>query len=505
MGTLAAERDETDVRDRIARTARQIALQAALLGLLADNVLRNAGDGLGWTIWIAGLVIATVLVVRDRGGHFSREQLAWLAVAVACAAAVAWRHAELLLVANVLATLTALALFAMSYARLPASSILSARVRDALVAWVYSAKDALSGAFPLLLREAELGSAIQASAAARRPALRAALITAPIVVLFTALLSRADPVFGAMFRLPSIRVDQIAEHIFLAGIFAWFSAGWMRGALLSTSRVTLPEQVPWRLSIVDITASLGALVGLFAVFVGMQLRWLFGGGEVVEATTGLTLAEYARRGFFELVLVAALVFPLILGTRAAITDDETIRRHRRLSLALLVLLSAIMASAAVRMRLYVVEFGLSTDRLFALVFMTWLAFVFAALALTVLRGWSRPFAAMTVLSGFATLFALNAFNPEAIVARVNLGRSATERAVDHTYLSRLGGDAMPAVAPALAAAEPSTAACASARALRKRWLSTDGTKSNLGRWRGREAVRTHLTPSRVRRLCAGMP
>ncbi|MEX2154060.1 MAG: DUF4173 domain-containing protein [Gemmatimonadaceae bacterium] len=505
MATLVVERDEADVRDRNTRTARQILLQAALLGLLADNVFRNAAEGLGWTVWIGGLVVATVLVVQDRRGRFSREQLAWLTVVVACAAAVAWRDAELLLVANVVATLAALALFAMSHAGLPASSILSARVRDALAACVYAARDALSGAFPLLFREAELGSAIQASAAARRPALRAVLLTAPLVILFTALLSRADPVFGALFRLPSVNIEEIASHVLLGGIFAWLSAGWMRGSLLPTTRATLPEHVPWRLGIVDITTSLGALAGLFAVFVGMQLRWLFGGAEVVEATTGLTLAEYARRGFFELVLVAALVFPLILGTRAAITDDVTIRRHRRLSLALLVLLGAIMASAVVRMRLYVMQFGLSTDRLFALVFMTWLVLVFGALALTVLRGWSRPFAAMTVLSGFATLFALNAFNPEAIVARVNLGRSAAPRAVDYAYLSRLSGDAMPAVAPALAAAEPSTASCASARTLRKRWLSTDGTRSNLGSWRGREAVRTHLTPSRVRRLCAAMP
>jgi len=504
MATVVAELEEADARESNTRSARQIVLQAALLGMLADNVLRRAPGGLGWAIWIAGLAIATALVVRYRGGRFSREQWAWLALAVACAAAVAWRDAELLQATNVVATLASLAIFAMSYVGLPAPSILAARVRDVLAACGYSAKDALSGTPRLLLREAEIGSAIRASAVARRPALRAAILTAPLVILFIALLSRADPVFAALFRLPSVGLDELVPHLVLGGAFAWLSAGWMRGSLLPTTRATLPDALPVKLGVVEITSSLGALVGLFAVFVAIQLRWLFGGADIVQATTGLSLAEYARRGFFELVIVAALIVPIVLGTRAAISEEAAIRRHRRLSLSLLALLGAIMTSAVLRMGLYVNHFGLSTDRLYALVFMIWLALVLGTLALTVLREWPRPFVTVTVLSGFATLFALNALNPEAIVARVNLSRSTAARVVDYAYLSRLSGDAIPTVAPALAAAESSPGACGSAKVLRRRWMTTDGARSNLGRWRGRDAVVKHLTPSRVLQLCGSM-
>jgi hypothetical protein len=501
MATMVAELEHADDLDADTRAARQIVLLAALLGMLADIALRNAAEGLGWTIWIAGLVIATVLVARYRGGRLGREQGAWLALAVACAAGVAWREAELLQAASVFATLAALSMFTMSYVRLPTASILSARLRDVLASGGYSAKDALAGAPPLVLREARLRSAIRASAAARRPAVRAAVLTVPLVILFSALLSRADPVFGALFRLPDLDINEVVPHVLLAGTFAWLSAGWMRGSLLPTARAALPNDLPFRLGVVEITTSLGALVGLFAVFVAIQVRWLFGGADVVRATTGLSLAEYARRGFFELVIVAALVVPVILGTRAAIGEESVMRRHRRLSLSLLVLLGAIMASAVFRMRLYVAYFGLSTDRLYALVFMIWLALVIVALALTVLREWPRPFATVTILSGFATVFALNAMNPEAIVARANLTRSASERGVDYAYLSLLSGDAMSTVAPALATADPSAGTCGAAKALRRRWLSTDVASSNIGSWRGRDAVLTHLTPSRVRRLC----
>lgn len=501
MAEGVAELDEADVRESNTRSARQIVFQAALLGVLADNVLRSGPGGLGWAIWIAGLVTATLLVVRYRGARLTREQGAWLALAAASAAAVAWRNAEELQAANVLATLVALSLFAMSYVGLPAPSILGARTRDVLAAGFFAAKDVLAGAPRLLFGEAEFGSAIRASAAARRPALRAVLLTVPLVVVFAALLSRADPVFGAIFRLPRVSLEDVFPHLVLGGVFAWLSAGWMRGSLLPTARVTPPDGLPLRLGIVEITTSLGALVGMFGVFVAIQLRWLFGGAEVVQATTGLSLAEYARRGFFELVVVAALVVPLILVTRAAISDEAAMRMHRRLSLTLLVLLGAIMASAVIRMRLYVDHFGLSTDRLYALVFMAWLALVLIALALTVLREWTRPFAAVAVLSGFAALLALNALNPEAIVARENLDRAGEPRGVDYAYLSRLSGDAAPAVARALAQASPSPSTCGSAKTLRRRWLTTDAYRSNLGSWRGREAVLTHLTPAQVLRLC----
>jgi hypothetical protein len=244
---------------------------------------------------------------------------------------------------------------------------------------------------------------------------------------------------------------------------------------------------------------------LFAIFVGLQVRWLFGGADVVLATTGLTVAEYARRGFFELVAVAALVLPLILGTRAAIEDEMVIHRHRQLSLALIVLLAAIMASALLRMRLYVGYFGLTTDRLYATALMLWLGLVFGAMTLTVLRGRTRLFAASAVLSGFLTLFMLNAINPDLLVARVNLGRSPGVRSVDYVYLARLSGDATPTVVNALRASSPSPDACKAARSLRRRWLRPQDASWNLGGRRGRESVMSSLSETDVLRLCAGVP
>jgi hypothetical protein len=489
-----------------ARVARATLTEAALLGLLADGALRNAPGGLGWTLWVVALVFAALNVARRRDLSVSREQIAWLAAAVACAAFFAWHDSEELQAFNVLGTLVALAMFSMCAAGLPAASILVARVRDVIAAGVYTVRDIVFGAPVLIVSDADLLSLPAVRGGASWSALRALLITTPLVLVFVLLLSRADPVFASVFRLPNIDAEQVFAHVVVTGAFAWWSAGYIRGALLGVSRrPALPERMPVRLGIAEITTSFGAVIALFTIFVLLQLRWLFGGADVVLATTGLTVAEYARRGFFELVAVTALVLPMILATRALIEDERVIRRHRLLSLTLIVLVLAIMASAMLRMQLYIGYFGLTTDRLYATAVMVWLGLVSLAMARTVLRGWSRPFAAMTMVSAFVTLFMLNAINPDVVVARVNLGRTTSEQGVDFAYLARLSGDATPMVVQALKTAAPSATSCTAVRSLLAKWPANEDAAWNLGGRRGRDAVVRNLSAPDELRLCAGVP
>src|SRR6185503_9400547 len=292
-----------------------------------------------------------------------------------------------------------------------------------------------------------------------------------------------------------------------------------RGSLLDAKpRQPVSPGFPVTLGSLEITVALGALAALFTLFVAVQIGWLFGGESLVRSTTGLGYAQYARRGFFELVWVSLLVLPVLLGSRAAIApgDETAIRRHRQLAIPLLVLLGAIMLSALGRMQLYVSYYGLTTDRLFATVFMLWLAVVFAWFGVTVLRGRARDFAAGMAITGFVTLGALNVANPDALIARVNVGRATTavtrvERAdadtvstgnqtvvtwrspIDYSYLTRsLGGDAAGVVVRALLSAPVSPAndparspevkaRCEAVRELLQRWGNQNGENARAQR------------------------
>src|SRR5258706_1517473 len=62
----------------------------------------------------------------------------------------------------------------------------------------------------------------------------------------------------------------------------------------------------------EVAVILGLINLLFLSFVIVQVPYLFGGMELVQNTPDFKLAEYARRGFGELVAVSALVLPILL-------------------------------------------------------------------------------------------------------------------------------------------------------------------------------------------------
>ena len=90
--------------------------------------------------------------------------------------------------------------------------------------------------------------------------------------------------------------------------FFWIAAGALRMALFGNPlHLNAVDHSGGRLGIVEIATILGLLDALFLVFVVLQFPYFFGGASA------LGYAEYARRGFFELVTVAALVLPVLLA------------------------------------------------------------------------------------------------------------------------------------------------------------------------------------------------
>ena len=493
--------------------ARRALLGAVLLGILADPLLRNEPWGLGLLVWMTVFASIAIALVRQNGRRLSHESSIWLTVAVLFAAGLSWRDADMLQAFDVLAMLTALGLLAMSINAIPVPGLALARVRDLIRAAFGTGLDVATGVVPLLLRDAELHTALRPSndGSVRRIG-KALVITAPILLVFTLLLTRADPVFGSLVTFPDVNLEVVLSHVVIAGFFAWVVAGWLRRSLLAQPGAagTPATPLPLTLGFTDVTLALGALNVLFAAFVVVQIGWLFGGEALVLRTTGLSYAAYARRGFAELTGVAGLLLPVLLGAQALIpaSDVRTLRFFRRLAVPLVLLLGAIMLSAGARMRLYVHYYGISTDRLYASAFMIWLAIVFVGLALTVLRSRPRTFATGVVVSGFIVLFTLNVLNPDALVARANLARADAGRSgaagADPRYVASLGGDAVPVLLSALTApnAAVDTAApgdrCAAAGILLDRWtgekrarMTHNWTQWNIARSRAMRAVREH--------------
>lgn len=444
-------------RSRVTPLARAILTQAALLGVAADLLLRDGLMGIGLPMWLLLLSLSAVALVWRDGRTLNREAATWLIIATLLGAGVAWRASDGLQAFDFLGALFALGMTAIAIADVRVA-LFAERMRATVWAGAKVVGSIAVGVVPLALRDAAPPAARREVGGRVQPIARVLLIALPLLLVFGSLLRSADPVFASIVALPEFDFATLASHLVLIGFFAWVVAGWARAALVSDfSRTPAPETLPFSLGQLEVTAALGTLDALFALYVLTQLGWFFGGERFLQARTGLTAAEYARQGFFEMVWVVVLVLPLLLVTRAALRPGPDLaRRHSRLALPMVALLGVMIVSAMLRMRLYVHYYGLTLERFYPLVFMGWLAIVLAWLALTVLRGRGRTFVAGAVVSALVILALLNVVVPDLLVARVNVARAreqvrSAEPALDLPHLATLGGDAVPLAVSAVLA------------------------------------------------------
>ncbi len=197
----------------------------------------------------------------------------------------------------------------------------------------------------------------------------------------------------------------------------------------------------------EVVIVLGLVNVLFGVFVAMQVPYLFGGMELIQNTPDLKMADYARRGFGELVVVASLVLPMLLAGHWLLRKGGTrnITVFRILAAVQIALLFVVMASAVQRLHILTGEegYGMTTVRFYPMVFMAWLAVVFLWFAATVLRNARRNFAWGALWAAVVVLAATNIMNPDAFIVRSNIALMQEGRHFDAWYNSGLSSDALP--------------------------------------------------------------
>jgi hypothetical protein len=426
---------------------------ALLLGILGDWLLRATLWGVNFLVWVVGLVGVAAAVAKLGRLRVAGEGRWLVPVAVLFAACVAWRDSATVLALNLLAFLIAVSL---ALLRGRTGRLRLAGVSEYVLAGIYAGALTTAGPIPVATREVEWRKVARGKL--RAPALavtRGVFLASPLLVIFGALFVAADAVFQKIvLDLFGFDLAEVFGHISLTLAIAWITAGALWVALLGRERGTLALRRPNILSlgIVEIATVLGLLDVLFLAFVVVQVRYLFGGAETVISTAGLTYAEYARRGFFELVTVTALGLPtLLLAHWLLNTNSRGERAFRVLAGILVGLLFVVMASALQRMYLYVDEYGLTELRLYATIFMAWLAVLLAWLIVTVLRGRPDRFAFGALVTAFSAILAVNAINPDALVARTNLDRMEEGKRFDVHYLASLSADAVPVIVRALPA------------------------------------------------------
>lgn len=469
---------------------------ALVLGVLGDAILRPAPWGLNVLLWVGALVVSTVVLVRwsrllvSGGGR-------WLVLPLLFfAAAFAWRDSPTLKALNGLALLSSLALAA---ARTKSGRIRVAGITEWLLGGLLVSLSTMLGMVLLLFGDIRWNELARDNSWYRplKAVARGLVLATPLLLLFGGLFVAADAVFGGLVA-DLFRWDLGAAftHLFLIALLTWIVAGMLRATLLAQEWADLPGGggIPISLGIIEIVVVLGLLDVLFLVFVSVQVRYFFGGAATVVTSTGLTYAEYARRGFFELVTVTTLVLPLLLLAHWIVRKENPVheRIFRFLAGTLVALLLVVMASALQRMRLYQEAYGLTELRFYTTSFMGWLAVVFLWFLATVLRGQRDRFAFGALVAGFIVLALLDGANPDALIARTNAnrGRANTAAPLDERYVTSLSADAVPTLIAMLPVMSEDKRP-AVAKKILARWSppeSQDWRTWNWGRTRAWQAV-----------------
>ncbi len=411
----------------------KILATALLLGVTGDLLLRDMPPGINVTIWTLLLLAGVAYITRDL-----RAMLLGGLGALAVAAGMAWRDSRPL---TALDFLLLLAFYAFLSFRARGVRAWATGILAAAAALVMSAFLSATGVFQLIFSEVRWRD-LQPGTAVRRSLtlLRGALIALPLLLIFIALLTSADPAFASIVtNLFNFDISEFIGDVVFTLVVAVPVAGYLHSLITPRDLPNVERPAWFHLGAAETNIAIGLIDILFAAFVAVQLRYFFGGAALVEVAPHLTYADYARRGFFELVAVVALVIPTLLVAEWLIETGGR-KLFRGLALAQVLLVFVILISAYRRMQLYVDNFGLTQLRLYTTAFMFLLGALLAWFVATVLTGHRAQFFIGAVASGLIVVIVLHVINPDALIVRTNVAR---KRALDVAYLTSLSADADP--------------------------------------------------------------
>ncbi|HRQ78435.1 MAG TPA: DUF4173 domain-containing protein, partial [Gemmatimonadaceae bacterium] len=313
-----------------AATARVILPTALALGLLADWLFRAHQPRAGFALWCLAALGAATLIGRslrhsasaatgaDAPAGVARERQVLIAAAAALVLLLVLREAPLLYALNGFALFVTLLLVAWRALGRPLAQL---EPRDALIGGLAAVASVAGGTPTLVLRDATADGVDERLRRNYKAFGIGAVVALPVLLMVTGLLASADPLFAGFLDEAGALLDTTtAEHIGVTLATAWIAAGALRGSLVPLAVDGTRFRREWNLPLSTFLPALGGLTLLLSAWIGLQVRAMFGGAEYVATTAGITVAEYARNGFFELIVIAGIVLAVLLAT-----DDLLVR------------------------------------------------------------------------------------------------------------------------------------------------------------------------------------
>jgi hypothetical protein len=443
--------------------ATNILIAALMVGLASDllfhdSIVHSTPNGFSVLVWSTTLSLVISLIAVMKKHELNRQCLWWLVPVNLSAFAYMWRDS---------AMLHSIDMYLMFFSFVMLSFSMKGNVAQASGIFHYAGAalstsiDALIEALYLIKVDLPWRQLVPAEMRGKVPALiRGFAVAIPLLMVFCGLFISADAAFASLLdRGLSFNFSDVSVHTAILLSFSWCTAGYLRpmfaadrGADLLAAMQSHDDGIKMDKDTVKLRPAIGrfelnvvlALLNLlFLSFVVVQFRYFFGGSHVVVTTAHLSYAEYARKGFFELATVSALVLPMLLVgdwllPRHGDKFDKLFPAQAGIQIALL---SVIMLSAFQRMNLYQQEYGLTELRFYVSAFIGCMAVLYGIFAATVLRGKRSQFAFAASAAAFVVVAVMQFVNPDRIIVAANIDNAVKGKPFDATYALSLSNDA----------------------------------------------------------------
>lgn len=294
-------------------------------------------------------------------------------------------------------------------------------------------------------------------------ALLGLLMAIPLTVVVFVLLMYSDGVFEGIMNKFFANLTNVSFSLFWQILFAIPVGMYLFGALFSFSKParSYSEEMPvYRFLPVPVACTAVTPVCIFYfVYLMTQLGYFTAafGGALPE---GYSYSEFARRGFFELCVIAVINLFVITLMQALVRRNEGDRRPKALrayTIIISVFTLLLIASALSKMLLYIGEFGMTRLRVYTSWFMILLAAVFVLIIILQIRDfafWKSLFAVFTVMMGILCFG-----NIDGAIARYNVSayQSGALEKLDFRAMCTLGSAAAEPLSELLHTEDPATA------------------------------------------------
>lgn len=290
------------------------------------------------------------------------------------------------------------------------------------------------------------------------------IIALPLLMIVVSLLAAADGIFQSwLSHLPKLIGDEFAQEglarIFFGSVIAFYTFCFVWGLLFRKPKTDAALEAAFPKdphgtatasresgAYIDSTIAATVLVCVnvvYVLFAAIQFSYLFGAAEGL-LPAGTAYAEYARKGFSELVAISIINMGLLLfGLHFVKKESVLLDRLRQLLLTVLMCCTVVMLiSAYGRLSLYEEAYGFTQQRLLVHGFMILLAVMMLA---AIVRIWYGRYslAKVNVALAVAAYLIMNYANLDARIAENNVERFERTGSIDWAYMSTLSADAAP--------------------------------------------------------------